>query len=154
MQIREKKVSDSATTQVQIIMPEHINGANRLFGGRLVEWIDVVAGVVARRHSNCDITTVSIDNLHFKAPAKINDTMVLSGRIVRVGNTSMEVRVDTYVEHLDGFRELVNTAYLTMVALDVLGRPTQVPRLILETEEQKEECKRAEERISRRKNEK
>ena len=60
-----KRVSDSMTSQVQIIMPEHINGYHRLFGGQLVEWIDVVAGVVARRHSNRNVTTAFIDHLHF-----------------------------------------------------------------------------------------
>jgi acyl-CoA hydrolase len=59
-----KKVSDSKTVQVQIVMPAHINGYGRLFGGKLVEWIDIVAGGVARRHSGRNITTVAIDNLH------------------------------------------------------------------------------------------
>ena len=58
-----KKVSDSRTEQIQILMPAHINGYKRLFGGKLVEWIDVVAAVVARRHSGCNVTTASIDNL-------------------------------------------------------------------------------------------
>lgn len=88
-----KRVSDSMTSQVQIIMPEHINGYHRLFGGQLVEWIDVVAGVVARRHSNRNVTTAFIDHLHFKAPAYANDTVVIKGRITYVGRTSMEVRV-------------------------------------------------------------
>lgn len=64
-----KTVAGSRTEQVQILLPEHINGYNRLFGGRLMQWIDVVAAVVARRHSNRNVTTVSIDNLHFKAAA-------------------------------------------------------------------------------------
>ena len=64
-----KKVSDSKTEQIQILMPEHINGFNRLFGGKLMEWIDVVAAVVARRHSGCNVTTASVDNLQFKAAA-------------------------------------------------------------------------------------
>lgn len=130
-----KKVSDSMTSQIQIIMPQHINGYNRLFGGQLVEWIDVVAAVVARRHCNHNITTVSIDNLQFKAPVYANDTVVLKGRITHVGNTSMEVRVDTFVEALDGHRALVNRAYLVMVALDKEEHPIQVPGLTLETEE-------------------
>ena len=57
-----KRVSDSCTEQVQIIMPSHINGTNRLFGGQLVQWIDVVAAVVARRHSGRNVITVAIDN--------------------------------------------------------------------------------------------
>lgn len=130
-----KRVKDSMTSQVQIIMPQHINGYHRLFGGQLVEWIDVVAGVVARRHSGRNITTAFIDNLHFKAPAYANDTVVLEGRITYVGTTSMEVRVDTFVENLDGNRDLVNRAYLVLVALDENERPAPVPKLILETDE-------------------
>ena len=149
-----KHVSDSRTEQVQILMPEHINGANRLFGGRLMEWIDIVAGVVARRHSGRNITTAAIDNLQFKSGAYANDTLVLIGRITHVGKTSMEVRVDTYVEGLDGTRKIVNRAYLVMVALDEAGHPARVPGLILENEMERAEWeggeRRRELRASRR----
>lgn len=134
-----KHVSDSLTEQVQILMPTHINGSDRLFGGQLVEWIDVVAAVVARRHSGRNVTTAAIDNLQFKAGAFINNTLVLIGRITYVGNTSMEVRVDTYVEDLTGIRKVVNRAYLVMVALDEEGQPVEVPRLLLETEAERAE---------------
>ena len=118
-----KRVADSRTEQIQILMPEHINGAGRLFGGKLVEWIDVVAGVVARRHSGHNVITAAIDNLQFKAGAYVNNTLVLIGRITHVGHTSMEVRVDTYVEQLDGMRTVVNRAYLVLVALDEKEQP-------------------------------
>ncbi len=137
MQRPVKHVRDSRTEQIQIIMPQHINGYNRLFGGQLVEWIDIVAGVVARRHSNCKVTTVSIDHLHFKAPAYVDNTIVLIGQITYVGMTSMEVRVDTFVEHLNGEKQLVNRAFLTMVALDDQERPTIVPALELETAQER-----------------
>ena len=93
--LRPKRVQDSRTEQIQILMPEHINGAGRLFGGKLVEWIDVVAGVVARRHSGSNVITAAIDNLQFKEGAYVNNTLVLVGRVTHVGRTSMEVRVDT-----------------------------------------------------------
>lgn len=134
-----RHVSDSITEQVQILMPTHINGEDRLFGGQLVEWIDVVAAVVARRHSGCNVTTAAIDNLQFKAGAFINNTLVLIGRITYVGKTSMEVRVDTYVEDLTGQRKVVNRAYLVMVAIDENGNPTEVPSLIIETESERAE---------------
>ncbi|MDF2587795.1 MAG: thioesterase superfamily protein [Anaerocolumna sp.] len=150
----EKRVEDSITEQIQILMPQHINGAGRLFGGKLMEWIDVVAGVVARRHSGCDVITAAVDNLRFKEGAYKNDTLVLIGRITYVGNTSMEVRVDTYVEALSGMRKAINRAYLVMVALDTEGNPTRVPRLIIESESEKAEweggCKRTELRRLRR----
>lgn len=134
-----KHISDSITEQVQIIMPSHINGSDRLFGGQLVEWIDVVAAVVARRHCGHNVTTAAIDNLQFKAGAFINNTLVLIGRITYVGKTSMEVRVDTYVEDLLGIRKVVNRAYLVLVALDEEDLPTEVPKLILETESERAE---------------
>ncbi len=133
----EKTIDESRCEQVHILMPQHINGNQRLFGGRLMEWIDVVAAVVARRHCGTDVTTVYVDNLHFRSAAFINDTIVLKGEITYVGNSSMEVRVRTYIEYLDGRREKVNQAYLVMVSIDEEQRPKTVPRLRLETEEQK-----------------
>lgn len=135
-----KTVAESKTSHVQILMPEHLNGYNRLFGGRLMEWIDMVAGVVARRHSGCEVTTASIDHLEFQAPAFVNDTIVLEGCITHTGRTSMEVRVDTFVEELGGQRHQVNRAYLVMVALDrQTHKPTQVPPLEPQTIEEKTE---------------
>ena len=146
-----KRVADSRAEQIQILMPEHINGYKRLFGGRLMEWIDIVAGVVARRHSGCNVTTAAIDNLQFEGAAHVNNTIVLQGRITHVGNTSMEVRVDTFVEHLDGSRTKVNRAYLVMVALDENEKPTTVPGLVLETEEDHAEWEAGEIRDALRK---
>jgi acyl-CoA hydrolase len=135
----EKRVADSITEQIQILMPLHINSSGRLFGGKLVEWIDIVAGVVARRHSECNVITAAIDNHQFKEGAYMNDTLVLIGRITYVGNTSMEARIDTYVEDLSGMRKPINRAYLVMVALDEEGNPTKVPRLVVETESERAE---------------
>jgi acyl-CoA hydrolase len=146
-----KHVSESAVVQTQIVLSSHINGAGRLFGGQLVEWIDVVAGVVARRHSHCNTTTASIDNLQFKEAVHINDTVLLFGKITYVGRTSMEVQVDSYVEELDGSRKLVNTAHFVMVALDKNERPTMVPSLIVETDEEKTAWQAGEKRDALRK---
>lgn len=132
-----RHVSDSAVEQTQIILSSHINGAGRLFGGQLMEWIDIVAGVVARRHSHHNQTTAAIDNLQFKAAVHLNDTLLLFGKITYVGHTSMEVQVDSFVEDMQGNRKLVNTAYIVMVALDENDRPVEVPGLIVETDEEK-----------------
>ena len=136
---KAKYIRESKTEHVQIILLEHLNGFNRLFGGKLVEWIDVVAAVVARRHSNCNVTTASVDNLQFKGPAYVNDTIVLQGCMTYVGKTSMEVRVDTYVEKLNSEKQLINRAYLVLVALDENEKPIPVPGLIPETDEEKAE---------------
>ena len=148
-----KRVSESKTLHTEIVMSSHVNGAGRLFGGLLMQWIDVVAAVVARRHSQMDVITASISSLKFKAPAHMNDTIELVGQIVYAGRTSMEVRVDTFVESLSRRRTHVNRAYLTMVALDETGRPAPVPALIPETNEDKEEYRAAEARRNERKKE-
>ena len=133
-------VAYSRAEQVHIIMPGDCNQGFRLFGGKLMEWVDIVAAVVARRHSACEVTTASIDRLDFLASAKLNDIVVLQGRLVYVGHTSMLVCVDTFVEDSECHavtRTHVNRAYLTMVALDANRIPVAVPRLTLETEQEK-----------------
>lgn len=134
-----KRVSDSYTEQVQILTQANLNGYSRLFGGQLMEWIDVVAAVVARRHSGKNVTTAMVDSLEFEGPARGNDTLVLTGKITYVGYTSMEIKVQSFVEELNGTKRLINTAYMVLVALDENEKPTEVPRLILETDEEKME---------------
>lgn len=128
-----KTVDDSRVETIHIVRPNHLNAANRLFGGVLMQWIDEVAGIVAKRHSNCNITTVAVDNLTFLHGAYQNDMIVIKGKLTWVGSTSMEVCVDTYVETLDGQRERINNAHFIMVALDKNDKPVQVPKLILQT---------------------
>ena len=150
----EKRVSDSRTEQVQILSQSTLNGYKRLFGGRLMEWIDIVAAVTARRHSNCNVTTAAVDSLEFTSAAYANDTIVLIGYVTYTGRTSMEICVKTYVESLNGERRMINRAYVVMVALDENERPTAVPQLVCETPEEQAEweaaAKRRELRKSRR----
>ena len=132
-------VSYSRAAQVHILMPVDCNQGFRLFGGKLMEWVDVVAAVVARRHSACEVTTPAIARLDFLAPARLTDIVVLTGRMVYVGHTSMLVCVDTYVEEAECAtitRKHVNRAYVTMVALRD-REPAPVPPLILETDEER-----------------
>jgi acyl-CoA hydrolase len=133
-----KRPSESYTEQVQILTQGSLNGFNRLFGGQLMEWIDVVAAVVARRHSGRNVTTAAVDNLVFSGPARANDTVLLIGKITYVGRTSMEVCVRTYIEALNGTRREINIAHLVMVALDEREYPVEVPGLIPATDEEKE----------------
>ena len=88
-----KRVEDSYTTQVQLLTQANLNGYNRLFGGKLMSWMDIVAAVAARRHSEKNVTTVSVDDLVFKAPAHGNDTLMLTAHVCYVGRTSMDVCV-------------------------------------------------------------
>lgn len=139
-----KKVSDSFVETVRIVRPNHLNGANRLFGGILMQWIDEVAGIVAKRHAMTNVITASVDNLTFVRGAYQNEMVVIVGKLTWVGNSSMEVMVETYVENMKRERSLINKAYLVMVSIDENDKPVKVPRLMLETEEQKAEWENAE----------
>ena len=137
--MKQKYVNDSRTEQVQILSQATLNGYQRLFGGQLMEWIDVVAAVTARRHCGKNVTTAAVDSLEFSAAAYANDTLVLVGTVTYTGTTSMEVCVKTYIEELSGERRLINKAYLIMVALDENEKPTPVPKLICQTDEEERE---------------
>lgn len=150
--MREKKtVSESMTQQQYLVRPTHINHYGRLFGGQLLYWIDELAGIVAIRHSGATVTTAAIDNLQFQAPAYEGDMIVLQGQVTYVGRSSMEVRVDTYTETPEGVRQMINRAYIDMVAIDSDGTPKEVPELIPETAEEKQEFEAAAKRKALRK---
>ena len=136
MNIEAKTVDDSRVETVHSVRPNHLTGATRLFGGILMQWIDEVAGIVAKRHCMCNVTTASVDNLTFLHGAYQNDMIVIKGKMTWVGSSSMEVCVDTYVENLSGERHRINNAHFMMVALDENDRPVKVPRLILQTEDE------------------
>lgn len=104
-----------------------------------MEWIDEVAGLVGIRHAQTEVLTASVDSLKFIQGARQNDMIVLIGRMTYVGNSSMEVRVDTYKESMDGIRKPINRAYLTLVAVDGEGKPVMVPGLIIGSEAERAE---------------
>ena len=147
----KKTPSETYTEQVHLINQAELNGSKRLFGGVLMSWIDITAAIVARRHAERSITTASIDDLHFIAPAHANDLVVLCGKMTYVGRTSMEVSVTSYVERLDGTRTMINRAHVVMVALDENEQPCEVPGLEPETEEEKAEFLAGEKRRQLRK---
>jgi acyl-CoA hydrolase len=127
-------------------MPAHVNGVNRLFGGQLMAWIDMVAAVEARRHTRRHVTTAAVDNLKFLGPAFLDETVRLDAGVTWTGKTSLEVRVDSFVESLDGAERMINRAYLVFVALGEDGRPTPAAPFAPATAEERDEWKRAEER--------
>lgn len=127
-----KRVEDSMVEQSYLLMPKCLNAAGYLFGGQLLAWIDETAGIVAKRHAEMNVVTVAVDNMYFKSGARVNDTIVLIGRLTHVGRSSMEVRIDTYAEKLDGTRIMINRAYFVMVGTDENQKPVEVPGLIVE----------------------
>lgn len=154
--MQDRTVAYSKTEQVHLVQPADLNGGGRLFGGTLLKMIDEIAAIVAMRHTGLKtVTTAAIDNLIFKSGAYLNDLIVLIGYITYTGRTSMEVRVDAYVERGDSMRYPINRAYVVLVALDDNNHPSVIPQLILENDIQREENrmaqKRRELRLERRK---
>ncbi len=143
MERRDKTVAESRVETFHIIMPQDMNDSGRLFGGRLMCWIDEVAGLVGRRHAQMNVTTGTVENLKFLRGAYLREMIVITGKVTFVGNSSMEVKVESFVENTGGDRELINRAYLTMVGLDENDRPCRLPRLILVTEEDRREWDQA-----------
>lgn len=149
--MRAKHASESCTEQVQILFSGDLNGSKRLFGGKLMAWIDVVAAVTARRHCGKNVTTAVVDSLSFLGAARVNDTLVLRGQVTYTGTTSMEVKVETFVEELNGTKRMINTAYVVLVALDEDEKPTAVPPLLIQTEEERQMWEEAKKRCAVRK---
>lgn len=118
----------------QIVMPGHTNGAaGVLFGGIMMQWIDVCAGVAAMRHAAGPVVTASIDRLDFICPVHVGDIVVLQAQCNYVHKTSIEVGCRVETEDMkSGARRYTTKAYLTFVALED-GRPRMVPALTLET---------------------
>jgi acyl-CoA hydrolase len=127
---RETKTSGASyTIQTQIVRYADANGTGKLFGGQLMSWMDIVGAVAARRHSGREVVTAQVDSMSFLTPAVADDTIVLEARVVKVGNSSMHVKIDAHVERLREPPRLVCTSTFIYVALDEFARPTRVPGL-------------------------
>ena len=144
-------VQDSLTRQTRMLMYQDLNTRGKLYGGRLLEWIDMVAGITGRRYCGTEVTTAAIDKMEFLTAAKLGDILEIIGKVTYVGNTSFEVKVETYVDRQNGERERINRAYLVMVALDEEERSIRPPRLVLQNDEERLEYEAAEQRYLARK---
>ncbi len=131
-----KLVSLSRNMLAVVMNPEDANPMGNVHGGAIMKLVDTAAGVVAIRHAGKPAVTASIDRLDFLSPVFVGDLVILRANLNHVGKTSMEVGVRVESENvLTGEVRHTASAYLSFVALDAKGRPSQVPPLILETEE-------------------
>jgi acyl-CoA hydrolase len=133
-----RTVAESQSERSEIIFPADSNALGNLFGGRLMQYIDLVGAMAASRHARAITVTVSMDHLDFVAPVHVGDLLILRASVNRAFRTSMEIGVKAMVEDVreQRFRH-VSSAYLTYVAVDQQGRGLVVPQLIPETEHQK-----------------
>ena len=143
-----KTVSDSAVEMRFLVMPNDTNPQNSIFGGVVMSWIDMSAAMVAERHSNRPVVTVHVDDMSFKAPIKIGDHVLIKASINYVGKTSMLVGVKVIAENpFTGMTRHTTTAYLAFVALDDIGKPTQIRGLIPESDDEKRRFEEGHNRI-------
>ncbi len=134
--IREKSPSQSYAEVIVRMFPSDANPAGNVFGGEILKHIDMVAGIVAQRHSQSNAVTVSMDSVNFLKPVFVGNVLTLNARINYVHNSSMEIEVKAESEDiLTGMRTITGTAFVTFVALDKNGKPLSVPKLSLKTDE-------------------
>ena len=121
----------------QLMMPQHSNNLDHVFGGVILSMMDTSAAVSAIRHARTNCVTVSVDRVDFREPIHLGDLVIMKCSVNFVGRTSMEVGVRVEAENLQtGSRRHTNSCYLTFVAVDRNGRPVEVPKLVPETEEE------------------
>ncbi|WP_307068236.1 acyl-CoA thioesterase [Alkalibacillus filiformis] len=130
-------VSYSKMKQTKLVLPPDTNHLDTIFGGKVLAFIDEIAALTAMKHSNAAVVTASIDSVDFLSSAKVGDALTLEAFVTRTGRTSMEVYVKVYADDLlRRHKELTTESFLTMVAVDQNGKPTKVPGVIPETEEE------------------
>ncbi|MFD1019889.1 acyl-CoA thioesterase [Thalassobacillus hwangdonensis] len=131
-------VSHSKMKQTRLVLPPDTNHLDTIFGGKVLAYIDEIAALTAMKHSNSVVVTASIDSVDFLSSAKVGDALTLEAFVTRTGRTSMEVYVKVHADDLLQGKKVVTTeSFLTMVAVDELGKPKPVPSIIPETDEEK-----------------
>lgn len=129
----------SRATLENIVLPGDTNTHDTMFGGLLMKHIDETAAISARRHCRGSVVTASNDGVHFHRPIQRDDIVTLVSYVCSVGRSSMEIFVKIMTENssTDEGQSIAAVSYLTFVALDRFGKPTQVPNVVAETDEEK-----------------
>lgn len=150
-----KRVSDTSVVMAQVMNPQDANPAGNVHGGLIMKLIDTAAGAVAIRHCRCNAVTASIDRLDFHNPVFVGDFVTLRASLNLVSKSSMEIGIRVESENLlTGERRHTVSAYMTFVAIGKDGKPSAVPPLLLETDEEKRRNKEAYARRQARQSEK
>lgn len=147
-----KAPSESSVEMREMVMPNHTNALNTVFGGTVMSWIDIAAAMVAARHCGRPVVTAHIDDIDFIAPIKVGYHVLIQASMNYVGRTSMIVGVKVTSENpYTGEVRKTTKAYLTFVALDDLGRPVEVPGLTPESEDEIRRFENAKLRVEHKK---
>jgi acyl-CoA hydrolase len=126
------------------VMPNMQNALGDLFGGHLMAMVDQAAAVAAIRHAGGPAVTAAIDRVDFRERIPVGALVTCVGTVDFVGNSSMDITVEVYAENVgSGERRHTHTAHVVFVAIDQLGKPKRVPRLVAETDEERARYERA-----------
>jgi acyl-CoA hydrolase len=133
-----RPVSYSRTMMTELVMPNDTNPMSNLMGGNLMRWMDIAGGICAARHCGAHTVTASVDNVSFSKPIHLGDVITIKASVTRSFHTSVEIYLEVFTTSLFGADlEKSNHAYMTFVALDSrTSRPTQVPEVVPETDEE------------------
>ena len=149
--IRKKSPSESQAKVIVRMFPSDANPAGNVFGGEILKHIDMVAGIVAQRHSQSNAVTVSMDSVSFLKPVFVGNVLSLDARINYVHNSSMEIEVKVESEDIiTGMRTITGTAFVTFVSLNKNGKPMCVPKLSLKTNEDRTKFEEGKIRMEKR----
>lgn len=142
--MKPKKVADSRTSMTELVLPNDANTYGNVLGGKVMHLMDLAAAISAYRHCRKPVVTVSVDSVRFHHPVKVGEVMLLEAFVTRAFRTSMEVEVEVWSEVvLTGERKRTCSAFLTFVAIDKEGTPTEIPALIPESESEQKRFERA-----------
>ena len=146
-----KPVRASRVTLSQLMQLEHANLLGNVHGGAVMKLVDEAGALACMRHAQRKVVTVAIDSMTFREPIRLGDLVILNAEVTFTGRTCMEAEVHVIAENpVTGEQTHTNTAYLVYVALDDHGKPTAVPPLKAETEDEQSKMEKAMERQKRR----
>jgi acyl-CoA hydrolase len=135
--MKTKFSKESAVVMTEIVLPNDTNTFGNLMGGRLMYWMDIAAALSALKHCSAPVVTASVDNISFENPIKLGNVVHIEAKVSRAFNTSMEVHLKVWGEDaIQQVRYKSNEAYFTFVSLDSNGKPSPVPFMSPESEEE------------------
>lgn len=136
--MQPRTASASLTIMTELVLPNDTNVFGNLMGGRLMYWMDIAAALSAQKHCNAPVVTASVDNISFENPILLGNVVHIEAMVSRAFNSSMEVHMRVWGEDLKRQQKYKsNEAYYTFVALDQHNKPTPVPALIPESDDEK-----------------
>ena len=147
----KKYVKDSYVIMHELILPNDSNNLDTVFGGKVMQYMDLCAAMSAYKFARTAVVTASVDRLDFLAPARVGDMLILKSSVNYSHNTSMEVGVHIDAENVKtGKRRHTASAYLTFVSLDSNGKPQKVDDIIPESDDEKRRYNEGKERHMQR----